>query len=483
MKANYYFRLLFGPALGVAIMLFANLDPQNPLVSRMAGITVWVAWWWMTEVVNLAVTSMLPFVLMPMLGILDAKSTAFQYFDQIIFLFVGGFIISYAIEKWNLHLRLSLGILGRVGGNPSTILAGVMGTTFFVSMWMSNTATVMMFISAVLAVNAQLKNLLSAQKQTDVSAALLLGLAYSATIGGMATLVGTPTNMIFYSFYTDKFPNAQAVNFASWVVVAFPIAIVMLFILYVVLRWWFIGDVRNLAFDRSYFKDEYKKLGTMVYEEKIVATITALTAILWFTRQSLTIGSITLFGWGKLFPKDFVQDSTVAVFMAMLLFLIPSVRDANKKILHWSDVHKMPFGIILLFGGGFALSKGFEVSGLSTYLASQLHFLNTVHPLLIIVSVCTIVCIISEFASNVASIQLVLPILVAIQQATNLPPLLLMVPATLAASLGFMLPVATAPNTIVYGTQLIPLKSMFRVGFFLDIIGIIAISLLCYLLL
>lgn len=483
MKANYYFRLLFGPALGIAIMLFGNLDAQNPLVSRMAGITVWVAWWWMTEVVNLAVTSMLPFVLMPLLGVLDAKSTAFQYFDQIIFLFVGGFIISYAIEKWNLHQRLSLGILGRVGGNPSTILAGVMGTTFFVSMWMSNTATVMMFVSAVLAVNTQLKSLLSAPKQTDVSAALLLGLAYSATIGGMATLVGTPTNMIFYSFYTDKFPQAETVNFASWFGVAFPISMVMLLILYAVLRWWFIGDARHLVFDRSYFKNEYHKLGKMMYEEKIIATITVLTAVLWFTRQTLPIGNMQLFGWGRLFPKDFVQDSTVAVLMAMLLFLIPSRHHADKKILHWHDVQKLPFGIILLFGGGFALSKGFEVSGLSTYLASQLHFLSAVHPLIIILSVCAVVCIISEFASNVASIQLVLPILVAIQQSTGLSPLLLMIPATLAASLGFMLPVATAPNTIVYGTQLVPLKAMFRVGFLLDVLGVMAIGLLCYLLL
>lgn len=475
MNWNKQLNLLIGPVVGILLMLYGSSDTSHTIIWRMIGVVFWVAWWWMTEAVNLAVTSLLPFVLLPILGIVDSKTVAEKYFDQIIFLFIGGFMISYAIEKWNLHQRLSLSILMRLGKNPSYILAAVMGTSFFISMWMSNTATVMMLITAVLAIYNAMKDRLTKAESSKVATALLLGLAYAASLGGMATLVGTPTNLIFYSKFGEFYPNNQQLTFASWLAVGFPVALGLLVFNFLVLRYRYIGSSAKLQFDRRMFATAYEDLGKFSYEEKIITAIGVTTALLWFTRSPIKIGSYSLFGWGSWFPKDFIQDSTVAIAMALLLFLIPSKQRVGERILHWSDVQRLPFGIVLLFGGGFALAKGFEVSGLDRYLAQQLDFLHEAPPILLLLGVATMVCIISELASNVASIQLVLPILKALQITTGLPPILLMMPATLAASLGFMLPVATAPNTIVFGTGLIELKAMYRVGFWLDIIGIVLI--------
>lgn len=481
MKPIWVLKLLTGPILFLLILAFGNLSPNQPNVTIMAGIIAWIAWWWLSEVVDLAVTSLLPLVLLPTLGILDAKATASQYNDQVIFLFVGGFILSFAIEKWDLHKRISLKILSLIGTSPVNILAGVMFTTYFISMWMSNTATVMMLLSAVLAINYNIQQELGDNIKNNIPSALLLGLAYSASIGGMATLVGTPTNMIFYSFYQSNLPHAEAMTFTKWFGIAFPISFTLLIGTFFILRFRYISKKSNIKFDKSYFKDAYKKLGVFSYEEKIVTILFSITALLWFTRSNMVLGNFTFYGWSNLFTKkEFIQDSTVAIFMAILLFIIPSKKEKGQHLLQWEDAKKIPYDIILLFGSGFALAKGFEVSGLSKWLAGQLQFLHTVSPFLIVLAVCIVVCIISEFASNVASIQLVLPILLVLSSSLKINPLLLMIPATLAASLGYIMPVATAPNTIVYGSKQFPVKHMLRAGTLVDILGIILITLTVY---
>lgn len=481
MKPGFLIKLLCGPLLFLLIVLFANLSPDQPHVTLMAGVITWVACWWLTEVVDLAVTSLLPLVLLPALGIMDAKTTALQYNDQVIFLFVGGFILSFAIEKWDLHKRISLKILSIIGTSPVKILAGVMFTTYFISMWMSNTATVMMLLAAVLAIIYNIQQEIGDTIKNNIPSALLLGLAYSASIGGMATLVGTPTNMIFYSFYQTNLPLAEAMTFTKWFAIGFPISLLLLIGTFFILRYRYISKESNIKFDTSYFKDAYKKLGTFSFEEKTVTLLFSITALLWFTRSDMNFGTFTFHGWSNLFDqKEFVQDSTVAIFMAMLLFIIPSKKEKGQQLLMWEDAKKIPYDIILLFGSGFALAKGFEVSGLSKWLAGQLNFLEGVHPFLIVLSVCIVVCVISEFASNVASIQLVLPILLVLSSRLNIDPFLLMIPATLAASLGYILPVATAPNTIVYGSKLFPVKHMLRAGAFVDALGIVLISVAIY---
>lgn len=475
---QWWLKLIIGPVLFLILVLGFDLSPGNPKVTIMAGITLWMAAWWLTEVVDLAVSSLLPLIILPVCGIMDAKMVAQQYNDQVIFLFVGGFIISFAIQKWDLHKRIALKVLSLIGSSPQLVLFGVMATTYFISMWMSNTATVMMLLSAVLAINTHIEQEASHFHQKRFSAALLLGLAYAASIGGMATLVGTPTNMIFYGYYKSHLPADTSLNFLSWFQIGFPVSLALMLFTFALLRFFYIKNEVKVHFDKSFFKTGYKHLGRLSYEEKWVAIIFACTAILWFTRDDLKIGSFEMHGWSNIFiEKAFIQDSTVAVFMALLLFVIPSKQNKGEQLLMWEDAKKLPYDIILLFGSGFALAKGFDVSRLSEWMAGHLNFLKGAPIAVIILAVCVVVCIISEFASNVASIQLVLPVLLAVSKSIDVNPLLLMLPATLAASLGYMLPVATAANTIVFGTKMVPLKSMLRSGFWVDLAGIVLICL------
>ena len=475
-------KLLLGPLLALIVYFGTDLVPGNPLVTKMAAVTVWMAAWWLTEVVHLAVTALLPVILLPVLGIADSKTTAFQYMDPIIFLFIGGFIIAFAIERWNLHQRIALKILMLVGTSPSRILLGVMLTSYLISMWISNTATVMMLLSAVLAVIIQIEKHFKEEVHSHrLASALLIGLAYSATIGGMATLVGTPTNMIFLREYNEKFPMNHDMNFLSWFMIGFPISLVFLFFTFFVLRQMFIKKESILLIERSYFKEEYKKLGKMSYEERIVSIVFAVTALLWFTREDIDFGGFVLRGWSNLFGnKNYLSDSTVAIFMAVLLFLIPSKNEKGRAIITWEDATRLPFDIVLLFGGGFALAKGCEISGLSGWLAGHLQFTSSTSIYALVFGMCILITIISEFASNVACIQLMLPVLIAIQHTMQVHPLVLMIPATLAASLGFMLPVATAPNTIVFGSKRLKVADMLKAGFALDLVGIVLITASVY---
>ena len=464
------------------IITFTDLDPENPLVTKMAAVTAWMAIWWLTEAVHLAVTAFIPIIFIPLFGIADPKIVAFQYMDQIIFLFIGGFLISFSIERWGLHERIALRILMVMGTKSSMILLGVMITSYIISMWISNTATVMMLISAVLAIIFMTDQMDGDPiLKTKFSKALLLGLAYSATLGGMATLVGTPPNMVFMRSYMEAYPENNDMTFAAWFAIGFPVSLIMLIFCYLMLRLMFLKNNQSTGLSKNYFHEAYVRLGKMSFEQKIVSVVFASTALLWFTRADINFGFFTLPGWSNLFPQpSFIQDSTVAVFMALFLFIFPSKNEKGSFLLQWKDAAKLPFDIILLFGSGFALAKGFEISGLSDWMAGQLRIFQGTSPLVMILGIAIIVCIISEFASNVASIQLMIPILVAFQTEMDLPPLLLMVPATLAASTGFMLPVATAPNTIVFGSRKLAIKDMAKAGFFLDIIGVIVITLVVY---
>jgi sodium-dependent dicarboxylate transporter 2/3/5 len=478
MKLPKYFKIILGPLLFIlTLLLFSNFNHLQE--GKMAAIAVWVATWWLTEAVAMPITSLVPFILIPIFGIADSKTIASQYMDQVIFLFMGGFMLSYGLEKSNLHSRLALFILSKVGNSPQNVLAGIMFVAFFISMWMSNTATVMMLYAAVIAIVLKFKG--NELHYHSIGASLMIGLAYAASIGGMSTLVGTPTNMIFYSFYNSNFINQNQIVFSTWFMLAFPIALLLVLITYILIRHHFKLQKIKMELQADYFNIKFKELGRMNRDEKIVGTIFIVTAFLWFSRSDLVIGNFIFKGWSNIFKhKDFVQDSTVAVFMASLLFFIPSKKVEGEKLLSWEDCTKLPLGIMLLFGSGFALAKGFELSGLSNLLAQSLHVLSGKHILLIILGICIIITFISEFASNVASIQLALPVLLALSISLKLPALSLMIPATLAASLGFMLPVATAPNTIVYGSGFIKVKDMYRIGLWVNLAGIVLIGTICY---
>lgn len=476
-----FIKIMTGPLLGViAFLLLTEYSSADAAAAKMAGIAVLMAVWWLTEAVPVAIAALMPVVLFPLLGILDSGQTSMQYMDPIIFLFIGGFIIAYAIEKWNLHERIALKILTGVGSRPSNILLGVMLTTFLISMWISNTATVMMLFASVMAIIFKIENNSGrSSKDHGFSVALLLGLAYAASIGGMATLVGTPTNMIFYRMFNEHYGNAGGVNFLSWFIKAMPVAVVLLVFTFFLLKFFFLKSNGKTGIGKEFFRNAYRELGKPAYEEKIVGMIFILTAILWFSRVDIVIGSVTIPGWSNIFGNpQFITDGVVAVAMAVLLFFIPSAKNKGEALLVWKDAARLPFDIILLFGGGFALAKGMEVSGLSAWLASNLGFASKMSPVIFLFLMSALICLISEFASNVACIQLMLPILISLQKEMQADPLLLLFPATLAASLGFMLPVATAPNTIVFGSRMLKTKDMMKAGFWVDLAGIVVITLL-----
>lgn len=469
-----------GPFAFMLFAFFIKLDDKNPHISYMAGITIWMATWWFTEAVHLAVTAFVPFLFIPLMGIAEAKIVAQQYSDSIIFLFLGGFMMAFAIEKYDLHRRIALKVLSVVGSNPRSVLFGVMLSTYLISNWISNTATTIMLFGAVLALVIELEKHIP-KNHTKFAAAMLLALAYSATIGGMATPVGTPPNMFFFKEYLKNYPDLHDLNFLKWSAIGYPISFAFLLVTYFVLSRYFLKDVNKLEVGKSFFKDTYVQLGRVSYEQKVIMVIFFCCVALWFTREDLIFDSFTFRGWKNIFtlPKA-VDDGSVAIAAALVLFLIPSKQNRGEALLIWEDAKKIRYDIILLFGSGFALAYGFEQSGLSDWLAMRLVFLKHVHPILLIGGICVIVTIISEFASNIASIQLCIPIMISLQKEIDVSPLLLMMPATFAASLGFMLPVATAANTIVFGSGKIPVKDMLRVGLVLDVIGILIITILTY---
>lgn len=477
-----YIKILSGPLIACLIWLFYDPVPEKHAVAQMTGTVAWIALWWLTEALPLAVTALLPLIIFPVMGIMDSKDVAAEYIDSVIFLFIGGFILSYAIERWNLHKRIALKTLIVFGTNPRKVLFGIMFTSFILSMWISNTATVMMLLAAVLALILQIeKQIKDKTSSNNISKALLIGLAYAASIGGMATLVGTPTNMIFYREYLNRFPDNNEINFFSWIILALPVSLLLLLITYKTLCILFINKKYNVSLDKKNFDDAYQKLGKLCYEEKMVLSIFVLTALLWFTRGDIEFGNFTFYGWSNLFSKSkYISDSTVAILSSILLFIIPSKKEKGASLISWEDVKKLPFDIILLFGGGFALAKGFDVSGLSNYMAGKLTFGSEINIYAAVLMLCILVTLISEFASNVACIQLMLPVLMVLYQKLNLHPLYLMLPATLASSLGFMLPVATAPNTIVFGSGHIKVKDMLKAGFWVDIAGILLITASLY---
>lgn len=492
--AKKWLYILSAPVLAMAVYWFTGQYNIPEPARLMAIVVVWVAVWWLTEALHLGVTSLLPFILIPLFGIMKTEEVAMQYMDQIIFLFMGGFFLAYAMEKWGLHKRLAFRIIMLTGNTPSKVLMGIMATTYLLSNWVSNTATVLMLIPAVTAIISQ-KELYNEQNRKSIATAILIALSFSATIGGMGTLVGTPPNMIFAGMYANLFPNGQPVTFLNWMMLGIPLSFSMLVACYFILKWMFIPAHLNTPFDMSYIEKEHKKLGPVKYEEKVVLAVFIITVLLWFFRENIPLGFATIPGWTKLLGKAgmYIKDSTIVVFTAFFLFLIPSRNkpaetatgsvDAAtedfeadtdfENLLEWKDVSRLPLNIILLFGCGFAIAKGFEVSGLSTVIASKLIVLQGLPVPLILLGIAVLVTVLSEFASNTASIQLVLPIVIPLATSLGVSPLLLMLTATFSASLGYMLPVATSANTIVHGTGDINARDMMRAGIILDIAGII----------
>ncbi len=466
--------LFLGPLLSLIIGVFFNLEPGHPEVTRTAAVAFLMALWWLTEAIPLAVTALLPVALFPLLGIMKGKVVASYYFNNIIFLFIGGFILALAMQRWQLHKRIALKIILALGISPKRIILGFMGATAFLSMWISNTATTMIMVPIAMAIILKLEETFSPLKVASFASGMLLSIAYAASIGGMATLIGTPPNLAFAKIFSISFPHAPEISFANWMFFALPVSLIFLFLTWVVICYMF---SQNLGFkaDVRVFKEEYQKLGKMGMEEWIVLLDFFIVCLLWLFRKDINIGGWHIKGWSCIFPKpNFIDDGTIAIAFSIPLFFIPSTRP-KQMIMDWETATTLPWGIVLLFGGGFALAAGFKASGLSVWIGKQLTALSHLNIIFIVTAICTMITFLTELTSNTATTQMILPILASVSIAIKTNPLLLMIPATLSASCAFMLPVATPPNAIIFGTQRLKVYNMAKAGIILNILGVILI--------
>ena len=473
--------LIVGPLISLLLILFADLEPGNPKVTYTLAVAVLMAIWWVTEAIPLAATALLPVALFPLLGVLDGKTVSAMYFNHLIFLFIGGFMMALAMERWNLHRRIAIRILILFGIGPGRILMGFMFATAFLSMWMSNTATTMMMIPIAMSIIYKLEETLGQARLGSYSVGLLLGIAYSASIGGIATLVGTPPNLSFARIANIIFPNMPEVSFASWLIFAIWITLLLFAAAWLLLYLMYRPAQPWDKLSRKDFAQEYRQLGKAKPEEKIVLSLFILMALLWVFRSGFNLESVTIPGWSTLFGQPaYINDGTVAIAIALLMFAIPSRSHKGERLMNWETASRLPWHIVLLFGGGFALAKGFVDSGLSTWFGEQLSGLAGTKPMVLTLVISGTMSFLTELTSNTATTEMILPILAGMAVSIQINPLLLMVPATLAASLAFMLPVATPPNAIVFGTGHLHIRDMAKTGFLLNLIGIVVVTLVTY---
>ena len=471
--------LILGPALFLVTNLF-DLEPGNPAVTRMAAVALLMATWWITEAIPLFATALLPLVLFPLLGIERGGVTAPIYFNSIIVLFLGGFMIALTMEKWNLHHRIALKIIRTIGGGPARIVLGFMVAAAFLSMWISNTATAIMMVPIGLAIILEMEEDFGTEDTHAFSVGVMLAIGYACSVGGIATLVGTPPNLSFARIFQTTFPDAPAISFGQWILLGFPISVTMLVIAWLLITKVFFRVPEHVTVDREVVDKQAAALGPVTYEEKAVLVVFALTAFLWVFRVPMQLGFITIPGWSQLLPfPGLIDDGTVAITMASILFLIPSrTPGAAYATLAGKDlIPRLPWNIVLLLGGGFALAYGFQTTGLSTFIGSMFAGLAGVSPFVLIVVVCLSLTFLTELTSNTATTEMILPILASVAVATNVHPLMLMIPATLSASCAFMMPVATPPNAIIFGSNRVRIPEMARIGLVLNLIGVLVISL------
>ena len=479
-KIGFFLGLL----IFILILIFADLDPANPNLTKMAAVAALMAVWWITEAIPLAATSLIPILIFPLTGILDGEKTAGSYINSVIFLFLGGFLLALAMENWGLHKRIALKIITLFGGSPDSIVLGFMAATAFISMWISNTATAIMMLPIALAIINKMENEFGKEKTHNFSVTIMIAIAYACSLGGICTLIGTPPNLAFVRILKIIFPAAPQIGFGTWMLLAIPIAIIMLLFAAFLLTKVFYKYDKDLKINRNFIRDEYVQLGKISFEELTIALIFFSTAMLWIFRLDMNLGFIVIPGWERLFEfSKYLNDGTVAIGMALLLFIIPARKnnDRRKTILDTTVFNKVPWGIILLFGGGFALAEGFTSTGLSNFIGLKLQTMTDFSPIIIVAAVALVMTFLTELTSNTATAQMILPIMASVSVLAQINPLLLMITATLSASMAFMLPVATPPNTIVFASERLRILDMARVGFVMNLFGVVVISLLVYL--
>ena len=460
--------LVSGPLSFILVILFFHPEGLTLQANAILASTVWMAIWWITEAIPISVTALLPIILFPLTGGLELSETTASYGHKYVFLYLGGFIIAIAMQKWNLHKRIALNIISFIGTNVIKIILGFMVATAFLSMWISNTATAVMMLPIAMAIVDQLKdNPDTIENENKIfGKALMLGIAYSASIGGISTLIGTPPNLVLAGVVEETF--GYEITFSTWFKFGFPISLILLF-----LCWKYLTGIAFKFEQKSFpggikeIKKQLQKIGTISYEEKLVALIFTLTAIAWVTRDILKL----------IIPV--IDDTIIVMISALIIFLLPT-NDKKRRLINWEEASKLPWGILLLFGGGMALASGFKESGLALWIGTQMTLLDGINLFLLLFFLIASVNFLTEITSNLATTAMLLPILYPMAMTIDVHPFILMVSAAVAASCAFMLPVATPPNAVVFGSGYLRIPDMVRVGIWMNVLSIILLSVFVY---
>jgi len=477
--------LLVGPVLALLTYLllpdsYIGTDGATQLLPAAAraaaAVGVLMACWWMTEAISVYATALLPLVLFPLFGVADIHTVAASYGHEIIYLFLGGFVLALALERWGLHRRLALNVLGAVGASPRRIVGAFMAVSAVLSMWVTNTATTIMLLPVAVSVIRMLptKDLEDGMADSPFALCLLLGIAYASSIGGMGTIVGTAPNVFAVSFIKEQM--GINIGFLEWMKFAVPLVI-----LFVPFAWFILTHivypvrVQKIPGVEGLLDDERNKLQPMARAEWLTLAVFSLTALAWISRPILNG-----LRWGDMQPLAGLTDSGIAIAAAVLLFIIPVNFRRGEFLMDWPTALRLPWGLLLLFGGGLALAAALSSSGFSAYLGEQAsHFAGW--PLwLVVLTVTAMVVFLTELTSNTATTATLIPLLYAAAVGLGLPPLLIVLPATFAASCAFMLPVATPPNAIVFGSGYLRVVHMSKAGFWLNIGAIALITLAAY---
>ena len=489
---------IFGILLAVIVM-FLPLNPDKPAIAKTFGLLLIMATCWVTEIVPLAVASLFPVVICPLFDIASAKTIAAAYFNDTIFMFMAGFLISLAMEKWNLHIRIALFITSFFS-SPRSILFGVMFASYFLSMWISNTAAALMMVANITALVETLEDHYGKQKMAKFSKAIMIGIAFACDIGGFATLIGTPPNMTFSQVFSQNFPHdpsnpnsAPEISFSSWLFAVWPSNFVLFIIVWAFFAYVYCPSKKELQIDADYCKGEYKKLGKASYEEKVVFIAFVLVAILWLFRGDMNLGSFTIPGWSNIFgsAKSKITDATIGMTVCLILFFFPTKKSLNRTleegddpcIITWETAKKIPWDLVLLFGGGFALAEACTVSGLSVWIGEVLKGMGRWPRFVAVFMMTFAVMALTNFTSNTATASIMMPVMVGIAQQTEINPLLLMVPVAISCSCAFLLPVGTPPNLVVFASNRVTIKDMLIAGIVISILSLIAIMFITFVML
>ncbi len=464
--------LFLGPVAFLCILLLPTLPPLTPEGQGVIAVAIWMLTWWISEAAQLPVTALLPIILLPLLGISkNIEEATSSYANPVIFLFMGGFMIALALEKWNLHRRIALSIVQRIGTNADGILLGFMLATAFLSMWISNTATAVMMLPIASSMIKILKDSLPEEdpKMANFSLVMMLGIAYSANIGGVATIVGTPPNSVLASIFLGQY--GYEISFANWFVIGLPFSTLLLLLTYVILvKIIYPNHLGRFEASEAIIQEELDKLGKPSLGERLTLLVFVLTASLWIFRGGIN--------W--LVPGLGLNDPMIAMLGTVVLFILPVSWKQGKFILSWEDTKNLPWGILLLFGGGLSLAAAMEKTGLIQLIAGSVSEQRGLDIFWITFLLSFTVLMLTEVMSNVALVTVMIPVVAGIAISLGENPLLFTIPVTMASSCAFMLPMATPPNAIVFASGNIEVSQMIKAGIYLNIISVVVIMLVCW---